>query len=73
MQVLKGKVIGGNVVVEGGVLPEGTKVTILAQEKEEAFELRPEDEAALLEALAEADRGETIDPETLFREIRNSS
>ena len=60
MRITKGKVVGGHIVVEGESLREGATVTILVPD-EGAFTLSPEDEASLLEAIAEADRGELLD------------
>lgn len=70
MQLARGKVVGGMVVVEGTPLPEGATVTILVREPEETFEVSPEEEADLLEAIAEADRGETVDGLELLRQLR---
>jgi len=60
MKVVSGRVVAGRIVVEGEPLEEGCAVTVLAPERDEAFVLDAEAEAALLAALAEADRGETI-------------
>jgi len=49
---------------------EGAVVTILALEDRETFTLGPEAEAALLEAIGEADRGELLSEEELWRELR---
>lgn len=57
MKVVSGKVIAGRVVVEGEPLQEGCTVTVLAPEGNEAFVLDSQAEAALLAAMAEADRG----------------
>lgn len=73
MQVATGKVIAGKVVVEGLTLSEGEVVTVLTQEAETAIYLSPEEEADLSEAIAEADRGETISPEELFSRLRRVS
>lgn len=70
MQVATGKVVAGKVVVEGLSLAEGEMVTVLTQEAEPAVYLSPEEEAELLAAIAEADRGETISPEELFARLR---
>lgn len=70
MQVATGKVVAGKVVVEGLSLAEGEVVTVLTQEAEPAVYLSPQEEAELLEAIAEADRGETISPEELFARLR---
>ncbi|MBA2593119.1 MAG: hypothetical protein M3495_17075 [Pseudomonadota bacterium] len=69
MQVATGTVIAGKVVVEGLELAEGETVTILTQEADEEVYLSPEEEAELLEAIAEADRGETISAEELFARL----
>ena len=73
MQVATGKVIAGKVVVEGLTLAEGEVVTVLTQESETAVYLSADEEAELLEAIAETDRGETISPEELFSRLRRLS
>jgi hypothetical protein len=70
MQVATGKVVAGKVVVEGLTLVEGELVTVVTQETEPAVYLSPDEEAELLEAIAEADRGDTISPEELFARLR---
>jgi hypothetical protein len=47
-------------------------VTILATEGSEVFALDASDEALLLAAIAEADRGEVIDASDVIQPIRNS-
>ena len=69
MQIATGTVVGGKVVVEGLDLAEGETVTVLTQESEQEVHLSAEDEAQLLEAIAEADRGETISAEELFARL----
>ena len=69
MQIATGTVVGGKVIVEGLDLAEGEMVTVLTQESEQEVHLSPEDEAELLEAIAEADRGETISAEELFARL----
>ena len=69
MQVATGKVVGGKVVVEGLNLAEGEVVTVLTREPEEEVHLSPEEETELLEAIAEADRGDTISAEELFARL----
>jgi hypothetical protein len=70
MQLATGTVVGGKIVIEGDLFPEGTVVTILAREKDETFVVPPELEAELLESLAEAERGETIPADELLRRLR---
>ena len=70
MQIATGKVVAGKVVVDGLPLVEGEVVTVLTRGAEAAVHLSPEEEAEILEAIAEADRGETISPEELFARLR---
>ena len=48
MRVTSGKVISGQVIIEGEPLPEGSIVTILTREADETFELDATVEAELL-------------------------
>ena len=68
MRITKGKVVGGQVIVEGESLTEGSIVTILIPE-DRTFTLTDEDEAALLEAIAEADNGVLLDAEDVLRDL----
>jgi hypothetical protein len=70
MRVTTGTVVNGKIEVPGEDLEEGTVVTILAPEDRESFTLGPEAEAELLEAIAEADRGDFISGDELLRELR---
>ena len=70
MQLARGKVVGGKVIVEGTPLPEGATVAILAPEAEETFHLGAEEENALLEAIGQADRGELVDGFELIGQLR---
>ena len=68
MRITKGKVVDGQVIVEGEPLTEGSIVTILIPE-DRTFTLTEEDEAALLEAIAEADKGELLDAEDVLKQL----
>ncbi len=70
MLITTGKVSGGAIEVEAGSLPEGAKVTILAPENGEVFEVSPDDEAKLLAAIAEVERGELVTASEVLEEIR---
>ncbi len=70
MKIATGKVVNGKVVVEGEPLAEGATVTVLARDDEETFDVSPEDEAALLAAIAEAERGDVITSRELFERLR---
>ena len=69
MKIATGKVVGGKVVVEGVEFEEGTSVTVLARDDEGGVTLTPEEEAELLLAIAEADRGETVSAEEVLAKL----
>lgn len=69
MKVATGTVVAGRVVVEGEPLPDGAKVTVIAREDDETFELSPAEEAEILSAIAEAERGETVDAAQLLESL----
>ena len=61
MRIATGKVVAGKVVVDGAPFEEGSRVTVIAVDDTETFELGREDEASLLAAIEEANRGEVVD------------
>ena len=69
MRVATGRVVSGKVMVDGEPLPNGAKVTVIAREDDETFEFSPEEEAEILLAIAEADRGETVDAAQLLESL----
>ncbi len=69
MGIATGTVVAGKVLVEGMTLAEGSTVTVLTRGPSQGVHLSSEDEAALLEALAQAERGETISAEELFERL----
>lgn len=72
MLITTGKVHDGAIEVDLKDLSEGTMVTVLAHEGDETFELDAAQEASLLAAIAEAERGEVIDASQVLQQIRNS-
>jgi hypothetical protein len=72
MRVTSGKVVSGQVVLEGEPLPDGAVVTVLARDVDESFELDATAEAELLLSLAQAERGELIPAEEVLRTFRES-
>ena len=68
MRVTKGKVVNGSIVVEGEPLDEGSVVTVLVSD-EHVFTLSPEEEATLLQSIAEADRGELVDVKDVLKRL----
>jgi hypothetical protein len=70
MQVFSARVRNGTIVPDDGVeLPEGSQVTVIADEANAPVELSPADEAELAEAIAEADRGDVISAAELLRRL----
>jgi hypothetical protein len=70
MKVATGKVVGGKIVLEGETLHEGAVVTVVVHDDAEAFDTTPEEEHALLEAIAQADRGQVISWEVWREQLR---
>lgn len=70
MKLATGTVVEGKVVIDGDPLPEGSVVTILARDSDEAFTVPPDLEQELDESLAQAARGETIPVEEAIRRLR---
>jgi hypothetical protein len=71
VQVFSARVRGGAIVPEEGVtLPEGAQVTVIADDDTQAFEVSPEEESELLEAIAAAERGETVRAADLLERLR---
>jgi len=69
MRVAPGKVVGGRVELDGE-LPEGTAVTVLAPDGDETFEADPATEKMLLEAIEQANRGQTRPLPDVLAELR---
>jgi hypothetical protein len=68
MRITKGKVVDGRIVVEDEALAEGSEVTVLVSD-ERTFTLTREEESALLESIAEADRGDLLNAEDVLRRL----
>ena len=60
-------------MVEGDPWAEGAVVTVVARDDEDTFEVSTDQERALLEAIAQADRGEVISWEALREQLRRSA
>lgn len=69
MRVATGKVVGAKVVIDGAPFEEGASVTVIAAADAETFELGPQDEATLLAAIAQANRGEVVDGAELMAKL----
>ena len=73
MRITSGKVVSGKVVVDDEALPEGATVTVLAPDDPEGFELSSDDEAALLEAIGQADRGDVIKARDVLARLKSNN
>jgi len=69
MRVAHGTVVSGKIVLDESSLPEGAEVYVLSREPGEPVRLSPDELAELEAGLAEADRGETISGEELFKQL----
>ena len=70
MQVVKGTVIEGKIVLNQGSLPEGAEVGVFVARQEGTVRLSPVLQKELEAALDEADREGGISAEDLFAELR---
>jgi hypothetical protein len=71
MQVFTALVRRGAIVPDEGLdLPEGARVTVIAEGGETPLALTPEQEAELVASIAEADNGKLITTEELFRRLK---
>ncbi len=74
MRIAVGRIVAGKVVFEGEPLAEGTRVAVVANDPDDAgFDVTPEEKAMLLNAIAQADRGELIDGPQLLAKLRQRS
>ena len=71
MEVVTGEVVDGKVVVEGGHLREGAKVTVILENDEEPS-LTDEQQEFLLRSVEQANRGQVVDGWALLREIQTA-
>jgi len=72
MLITTGKVNNGVIQIDSKDLPDGTTVTLLAHEGDETFELDAAQEAELLTAIAEAERGKFVSASEVLQQIRHS-
>lgn len=70
MQVALGTVVNGQIVVEGVPLVEGAVVAVVSRGPDERFALSAEDEAELVAAIAEVERGEFISADELLESLK---
>ena len=71
MQVFSARVRDGAIVPEEGVtLPEGARVTVIADDDDTGAEVTAEEERELLESIASVERGETVSAADLLERLR---
>ena len=70
MKITTGIVVDGKVVIEGESLAEGSTVTVVLRDHEEAFELTPAEEDELLDSIAQIEGGEFVSGEQLLERLR---
>ena len=66
MRITSGRVVDGHIEVSGEALRDGMSVTVLVHD-ESAFTLDAASEAELLQAIAQADRGDLLDAAGVLR------
>ncbi|HEY7700537.1 MAG TPA: hypothetical protein VIE88_19065 [Vicinamibacteria bacterium] len=69
MKVMVGTVVEGKIVVDGEPLADGSKVTVIAPDDEETFELSPQQETEILIAISEIEQGKGIDGRRFLEEL----
>ena len=69
MKVATGKIVDGKIVLEDASFEEGTSVTVLARDEISGVALTPDEEAEILLAIAEAERGETVSAEEVLAKL----
>jgi hypothetical protein len=73
MQVATGTVVNGKIVLEGVPLSEGAKVTVVTRGADEGFTLTAPQEDALLESIAQVERGEFVSLDELLASLPSRS
>ena len=68
MRITKGKVVNGHIEVEDEALDEGSFVTVLVSD-ENTFTLTDQEEAALLDSIAEANRRDLLDAKDVLQRL----
>ena len=70
MRVITGTVVDRKVELPADLVAEGTHVMVLAPEADEPVRLSPSDEAELLEAMEEIQRGDFVDGQDLLADLK---
>jgi hypothetical protein len=71
VKIATGTVLDGQIIVEGQPFSNGEKVTVLSHADGTPFRVSPAEKRLLLESIAQADRGEFVDFDTLLAELES--
>ena len=71
MRVARGKVVGGQVIVEGQPLPEGSSVMVYLDDEADGFHLDEDSIRELLAAQADIRKGNFVSGEDVLRELES--
>lgn len=70
MKVITGKVVNGRVELPPGEVPEGESVAVLASDGDAVVKLSPDDERELLDRIGAITRGEFVDGDEFFKNLK---
>ena len=70
MKILTTKFVNGRLDLPEGALQEGDVVTLLVSEREETFDLTPQERSLLAEAIAQIERGQGVDGWRLLGDLK---
>ena len=73
VNVIIGTVVDGKIVVEAEPLTDGSKVTVIALDEEETFELSPQQEAEILIAISEIEQSKGIEGRRFLEELERET
>ena len=70
MNVAFGRIVEGKVVLDGEPFAEGSVVTVLSREADETFDVSPDEERALDDAIEQIEHGNFVSWEELQERLR---
>ena len=72
MNVAFGRIVEGKVVLDGEPFAEGSVVTVLSREADETFDVSPDEERALVDAIEQIEHGNFVSWEELQERLRRT-
>ena len=72
MNVAFGRIVGGKVVLDGEPFAEGSVVTVFSREADETFDVSPDEERALVDAIEQIEHGNFVSWEELQERLRRT-